>query len=113
MVVNPEFLFGNSESNEQNIWFGGIYVGDDVFFMSLEKAMMCSDDSQCWMFFQQIVTRGIRYAWLTAEQIETVAFFAEKRQHVCTVDIFLNGIADMFCGDLHADAVRPDAIRLV
>ena len=113
MVVNPEFLFWYSKGNEQNVWFGGIYAGNDIFFIAFEEAMMCSDNSQAGMLFQQIVARGIRHAWLAAEQIETVTFFAEKRQHVRPVDVFLYRIADVFCGDLHADAVRPDAIRLV
>jgi len=111
MLVNPEFLLRYTEGDEQNVWIGGIYVGDDVFFMALEESMMGSNNPQAWMLFQQIVARGIRYTWLTAEQIETVAFFAKERQHVRSIDIFLHGIANVFCGDFYADTIRPDAIR--
>ena len=65
------------------------------------------------MLFQQIVPRGVRHARLAAEQIETMAFFAKERQHVRAVDVLFHRIADVFRGDLHANAVRPDAIRLV
>jgi len=75
MLVNPEFLLRHTKSDEQNVWIGGIYVGDDFFFMALEESMMGSNNPQAWMLFQQIIPRGIRYARLTAEQIETVAFF--------------------------------------
>ena len=65
------------------------------------------------MLFQQIVPRGVRHGRLAAEQIETMAFFAKERQHVRAVDVLFHRIADVFRGDLHANAVRPDAIRLV
>ena len=113
MVVNPEFLFWYTKGNEQDVWLGGIYVCNDFFFMAFEEAMVCSDNSQGRMFFQQIIARGVRYAWLTAEEIETVAFFAEKRQHVRPVDVFLHGISDMFRGDFYADTICPHSVCLI
>ena len=113
MIMNPELLFRYAESNQQDIRIGGIDLRNDLFFMAFEESMVRSDDAQVRMLFQQIVSRGVCHARLAAEQIEAVAFFAEERQHVCAVDVFLDRITDMFRGDFHADTVRPDAIRLV
>ena len=51
MIMNPELLFRYAESNQQDIRIGGIDVRNDLFFMALEKSMMCSDNPQARMLF--------------------------------------------------------------
>ena len=113
MVMDPKLLHGHAESDQKDVWIGGVDLRNNFLFMAFEESMMGSDNPQAWMLFQQIVPRCVRHARLAAEQIEAVAFFAEERQHVRAVDVFLDRITDMFRGDLHADTIRPNSIRLV
>ena len=51
MVVDPKFLFRYAKSNQKNIRIGSVDVRNDLFFMALEKSMMCSDNPQARMLF--------------------------------------------------------------